>query len=102
MNENKINNNEPLDIKFKDKKKDKKSIKPKDGSYDLLSSDGDSYLRGTSIDDSEEKEDIDLNTSEFDIQLDTTIETDHEEETVNDFHNDNQLDNVVTSSHLRI
>ena len=75
MNENKVRDNESLDIKFKDKKKDKKN-KPKDGSFDLLSSAGDDYLNKLSgeneaIKESEEK-DVDalLDTHEFDLSID--------------------------------
>ncbi len=60
MNENKVRDNESLDIKFKDKKKKDKKNKPKDGSFDLLSSAGDDYLNKLSgeneaIKESEEK-----------------------------------------------
>ena len=75
MNENKVRDNESLDIKFKDKKKDKKN-KPKDGSFDLLSSAGDDYLNKLSgenetIKESEEKDaDTLLDTHEFDLSID--------------------------------
>ncbi len=75
MNENKVRDNESLDIKFKDKKKDKKN-KPKDGSFDLLSSAGDDYLNKLSgeneaIKESEEKDaDALLDTHEFDLSID--------------------------------
>ena len=75
MNENKVRDNESLDIKFKDKKKDKKN-KPKDGSFDLLSSAGDDYLNNLSgeneaIKESEEKDaDTLLDTHEFDLSID--------------------------------
>ena len=72
MDENKVNNNSSLDITFNDKKKDKKYDKGKDSSFDLLSSDGDSYLRSASntVESSEtEKEHIDFSTDEFDLSL---------------------------------
>lgn len=75
MNENKVRDNGSLDIKFKDKKKDKKN-KPKDGSFDLLSSAGDDYLNKLSgeneaIKESEEKDaDTLLDTHEFDLSID--------------------------------
>lgn len=73
MNENKVRDNESLDIKFKDKKKDKKN-KPKDGSFDLLSSAGDDYLNNLSgeneaIKESEEADTL-LDTHEFDLSID--------------------------------
>lgn len=73
MNENKVRDNESLDIKFKDKKKDKKN-KPKDGSFDLLSSAGDDYLNNLSgeneaIKGSEEADTL-LDTHEFDLSID--------------------------------
>lgn len=89
MNENKVNNNEPLDIKFKDKKKDKNITKPKDGSFDLLSSDGDSLLHNPTFDSDVEKDDIELNADEFEIALDSNdVDVEIENSVVTEVNND--------------